>query len=162
MVSGFDFDHAESGSLLDHGRHIVLFLPGVEIWNGHTGARGALHSDYPSLDARRCMPFRRQVPSGALSDYLETSNISTNSWEPPYPSYRFTLPQILIPVALRGRAAIVFIRVRLLIVHVGIMARGLHWAPTVHRWCQQVVRRKKEKESCDGGWPIWSRYSLLL
>lgn len=137
MVSGFDFDRAESGSLPDRGRYIVLFLPGVEILNGDAGARGALRSDCPALDTRRCMSFRRQAPSGALSDYLETSNISTGLWEPPYPSYRFTLPRVLIPVALRGRAAMAVIGVRLLIVHLGIMARRvLHWAPTVHRWWQ--------------------------
>jgi hypothetical protein len=134
MVSGFDFDRAESGSLLDHGRYIVLFLLVLGILNGYADARGALHAAHPFLDTPSCRPFRRQVPLGALSDYLETSNISTGSREPPYPSYRFTLPRILIPVAVRRRAAIVAIGGKLVVVHVGIMARGvLYWAPTVHR-----------------------------
>lgn len=135
MASDFDFDfyRAGSGSLLGHGLYIAPSLLGVGILNGCSGALDARRTGRLSRDGQSCMSFRRQVPSGALSDSLETSNISTDSREPPYPSYRFTLPRILIPVALRGRAAIVIIGIRWLIVHIGIVVRGmLYWASSIH------------------------------
>lgn len=103
MVNGSESYHAESDSLLDHGRYIVLSLPVVGISTDyHADVRGARHSARLSLDTPSCVSFRQQGPSGVFFDYLDTSNISTDSREARCPSYRFTLPRILIPVALRG------------------------------------------------------------
>lgn len=97
MASGFDFYRAGTGILLDHDRYIVLSYHAVGTSSGYIDVQNYPHVGHPVLDAPSSAPSRWQGPSEALFDDLDISNISTDSREPPNPSYRLPFRAIWYP-----------------------------------------------------------------